>query len=159
MAFHATGNLYVADTDNNCIRRVTLAGVVTTFAGTVTPGFGNGDGATAMFNGPVGVAVDAAGDVYVGDLFNNRIRKVTTSGVGEVAVMWTAPSSTGSSAITGYTASASAAGKTTQTCATTGATSCTIKGLTTGIAYDVTVTATSAAGTGASSTASAATPN
>jgi hypothetical protein len=60
---------------------------------------------------------------------------------------------------TGYTASASAAGKTTQTCATTGATSCTIKGLTTGIAYDVSVTATSAAGTGASSTASAATPN
>jgi sugar lactone lactonase YvrE len=76
-----TGNLYLADTDNNKIRKITPGGVVTTFAGTGTAGWVDGAGATAQFNGPRGVAVDGAGNVYVADDLNYILRKITPAGV------------------------------------------------------------------------------
>jgi hypothetical protein len=72
------GNLYVADTDNDTIRKVVLAtGAVTTLAGTAgSIGYADGIGAAARFNGPTGLATDGAGNLYVADTGNNTIRKV-----------------------------------------------------------------------------------
>ncbi|MCX6885339.1 MAG: cadherin-like beta sandwich domain-containing protein, partial [Verrucomicrobia bacterium] len=80
VAVDGSGNVYVADSGNNRIRKVTAAGVVTTLAGSDS-GFVDGSGAAAQFNYPIGVAVDGSGNVYVGDSGNNRIRKVTAAGV------------------------------------------------------------------------------
>ncbi|RKR81618.1 NHL repeat-containing protein [Mucilaginibacter gracilis] len=77
----AQGNMYVADSFNSVIRKITSAGVVTTFAGTGTSGYLDGPAATAQFYSPRGVAVDAQGNVYVADLGNNMIRKITAAGV------------------------------------------------------------------------------
>lgn len=77
----SSGNVYVADTFNNLIRKITPAGVVTAFAGSGTVGSANGTGAAASFYGPNGVAVDSSGNVYVSDSSNNMIRKITSSGV------------------------------------------------------------------------------
>ena len=82
MAFDASDNLYVADWGNQTIRRITPAGVVTTLAG--RPGFAgsaDGAGAAARFNLPTGVAVDAAGNVFVSDQGNHTIRRITPAGV------------------------------------------------------------------------------
>lgn len=81
IAVDASGNVYVADYENHCIRKITSGGVVSTLAGSGTPGFADGAAASAQFYYPVGVAVDASGNVYVADLNNNRIRKVTSGGV------------------------------------------------------------------------------
>jgi hypothetical protein len=77
-AVDTNGNVYVADTVNNTIRKVTPAGMVTTLAG-LAGSFGSADGtnSAARFNDPVGVAVDSAGNLYVGDTGNNTIRQVT----------------------------------------------------------------------------------
>lgn len=75
------GNLYISDTGNNTIRKVTLAGVVTTVAGNPTAGYADGTGTAAAFNNPRGIAADSAGNLYVGDYNNYRIRKITPSGV------------------------------------------------------------------------------
>ncbi len=80
VAVDATGNVYVADFNNNLIRKITAAGVLTTLAGS-TAGKANGTGTAASFNGPRGVAVDVAGNVYVADANNNLIRKITPAGV------------------------------------------------------------------------------
>jgi sugar lactone lactonase YvrE len=81
IALDAEGTVYVADQFNNCIRKITPAGVVTTLAGSVTAGIADGTGAAAQFQRPVGVVVDEAGNVFVADLFNHRIRKITSDGV------------------------------------------------------------------------------
>ncbi len=83
VAVDAAGNVYVADSDNCRVRRVDASGNVTTLAGNGTPGYVDGTGGptgTAEFTYPVGVAVDAAGSVYVADRQEARIRKVDTSG-------------------------------------------------------------------------------
>lgn len=74
------GNIFVADRDNHCIRKITVDGMVSTFAGSGAAGFADGDKDAAMFNQPLDVAVDAAGNVYVADNLNHRIRKITPDG-------------------------------------------------------------------------------
>ena len=81
IAVDASGNLYVADEDNNCIRKITPLGVVTTFAGSTTGGYANGTGSAARFNQPYGIAIDKSGNLYVSDTYNSCIRKVTSTGV------------------------------------------------------------------------------
>jgi sugar lactone lactonase YvrE len=82
VAVDSQNNIYVADTQNSVIRQITPLGAVTVLAG--TPGlFGSADGpgATALFSGPQGIAVDADGNVYVADTGNSTIRKITPGGV------------------------------------------------------------------------------
>ena len=82
MAVDGTGNVYVADSYNRTIRKVTPGGVVTTLAGMAGSwGSADGTGSAARFNYPSGVAVDSAGNVYVADTGNHTIRKVTPAGV------------------------------------------------------------------------------
>jgi len=81
VAVDTAGNVYVGDRDNHRIRKITPQGVVTTLAGAGTPGYADGPGGAAQFKGPLGVAVDAAGNVYVADFENHRIRKVTPQGL------------------------------------------------------------------------------
>ncbi|MGH9022667.1 MAG: hypothetical protein ACRDV9_06155, partial [Acidimicrobiia bacterium] len=79
----AAGNIYVADTENHKIRKIAASGVITTLAGTGTAGF-SGDGGPAIsarLNNPHGVAVDGAGNVYVADAPNHRIRRIDTAGL------------------------------------------------------------------------------
>jgi|GEM_PF-2433253 len=79
MVTDAAGNIYLVDMDNNCIRKVTPAGVVTTITthGNASIGYLNGPVSTALFNLPLGIAIDASGNLYVNDVFNNLIRKIT----------------------------------------------------------------------------------
>ena len=81
VAVDASGNIYVADNQNHKIRKITQQGEVTTLAGSGVAGFADGIGATAQFDSPRGIAVDTDGNVYVADAYNNRIRKITPSGV------------------------------------------------------------------------------
>lgn len=75
------GNLYVAESVNHTIRKLTLAGVVTTLAGSArTGGSADGIGASARFFGPSGITADALGNLYVADTYNNAIRKITPDG-------------------------------------------------------------------------------
>ncbi|MFB9863513.1 IPT/TIG domain-containing protein [Rufibacter immobilis] len=79
-AIDAQGNIYIAERDNHKIRKITPGGVVSTVAGTGTAGFADGPAATAKFNQPLDVAVDQAGNLYVADNLNHRIRKITPDG-------------------------------------------------------------------------------
>lgn len=81
LAIDASDNIYVGDAKNNRIRKITPTGIVSTLAGSGGAGFADGAGAMAMFYYPSAVGVDAAGNVYVGDGNNHRIRKITPSGV------------------------------------------------------------------------------
>jgi sugar lactone lactonase YvrE len=83
IAFDAAGNAYIADSGNQRIRKVDPSGVITTFAGTGVPGFSGdtGQATAAQFSTPTAVAVDAAGNVYIADSLNHRVRKVDPSGV------------------------------------------------------------------------------
>lgn len=80
LARDAQGNLYVADTGNHAIRKVTPEGAVTTVAGTGEAGFRDGPAVQAQFNGPIGVTVDGGGRVYVADTYNDRIRMIDRDG-------------------------------------------------------------------------------
>ncbi|MFO1500688.1 MAG: chitobiase/beta-hexosaminidase C-terminal domain-containing protein [Verrucomicrobiota bacterium] len=75
---YARGGLVVADSGNHRLRFVTLNGAVSTLAGS-TPGFADAVGTAAQFNAPAGLAADSAGNVYVADLLNNRVRKLDTA--------------------------------------------------------------------------------
>jgi sugar lactone lactonase YvrE len=83
VAADTAGNLFIADTYNHCVRKVTTGGVITTVAGNGTEGFGGegGPATSAQLNAPSGVAVDTAGNLFIADRNNNRIRKVTPGGV------------------------------------------------------------------------------
>jgi len=83
VALDASGNLYIADAGNNCIRKVNAAGIISTIAGTGTPGSsGDGGPATAAeLNNPISIAVDGPGNIYVGDMNNFKIRKINSLGL------------------------------------------------------------------------------
>ncbi|WP_371868791.1 gluconolaconase [Pseudoduganella ginsengisoli] len=80
LAIDQQGNLYVADTGNHAIRKITPDGAVTTLAGSGVAGTADGIGKAAQFNGPVGLAVDGDGAVYVADTYNDMIRKIAPDG-------------------------------------------------------------------------------
>ncbi len=171
VAVDGVGNVYFADSGYSVVRKVNILGQVSIVAGiSGSTGF-SGDGAAATgarLTGPNGVAVDSAGNLYIGDFGNNRVRKVNTAvppgaptgataaeGDAQATVNWTAPASPGTAPITSYTATA--VEDASKSCTATGAppaTSCTVAGLTNGAAYTFTVTATSAAGTSGPSAAS-----
>jgi sugar lactone lactonase YvrE len=83
MAVDASGNLFIADTDNSRIRKVSTSGIITTVAGNGNYWY-SGDGGSAIYaelNQPSGVAVDDSGNLFIADQRNNVIRKVSTSGI------------------------------------------------------------------------------
>jgi sugar lactone lactonase YvrE len=85
IAFDSAGNLYFSDGESrtNCVRKISTTGIITNFAGNGMGGFaGDGGPATlAHFFDPTGIAIDRAGNVYIGDQGNNRVRKVDTAGI------------------------------------------------------------------------------
>jgi uncharacterized protein (TIGR03437 family) len=83
LATDAAGNIYMADQNNNVVRKVDPQGIITTFAGTGTAGFSgdNGPAAQAELNGPLGVCVAPSGAIYVNDEGNGRVREISTAGI------------------------------------------------------------------------------
>ena len=86
IALDSAGNLYIADTNNYRVRKISN-GVITTVAGDGIPGFSgdNGPATSAQLSSPGGVAVDSAGNLYIADSFNNRIRKVSNGAIVTIA--------------------------------------------------------------------------
>ena len=81
IAVDSSGNVYVTDGTTLSIRKITPAGVVTTFAGSGTSGVADGTGTAASFNLPMSIAVDSSGNLYVPDMINSLMRKITPAGV------------------------------------------------------------------------------
>lgn len=83
LAVDAAGNLYIADTGNHRVRRISPQGVITTYAGTGTAGFSGdaGPAAQAQLNMPESLAIDAAGNLYIADTGNHRVRQVSPQGI------------------------------------------------------------------------------
>jgi sugar lactone lactonase YvrE len=83
VAVDSTGSFFIADYSNNRIRKVTSEGIISTVAGNGTKGYSGDDGpaTSAQLNGPMGVAVDSAGNLFIADYGNSRIRKVTSEGI------------------------------------------------------------------------------
>ena len=91
-AFDGAGNLYVADTYNYTVRKITPAGVVTTLASTPgVHGSADGTGGAAQFWQPFGIVVDSAGNLYVADQASSTIRKITPAGVVTTIACLTQP--------------------------------------------------------------------
>lgn len=87
LAIDSAGTLYVADTYNDTIRKVTSAGVVTTIAGTAgSAGYADAQGAAARFDLPVGISIDSAGNLYVSDTYNHIIREIDATGAVKTVV-------------------------------------------------------------------------
>lgn len=83
-----SGNIYIADRDNHRIRKISTSGIITTIAGSGATGLGlgsfsgdSGQATVAKLNSPTGVSLDTSGNIYIADKSNNRIRKISTSGV------------------------------------------------------------------------------
>jgi sugar lactone lactonase YvrE len=104
VAVDVAGNLFIADSGNNRIRKVSASGIITTVAGSGAGGFSlpgsgfAGDGGpaiSALLSQPTGIVADTAGNLFIADSYNNRIRKVSTGGIITTVA--------GSGAITGYT--------------------------------------------------------
>jgi sugar lactone lactonase YvrE len=103
VAVDGSGNIYVADTYNSSIRKITPAGAVTTLAGSASQlGSADGTGSAARFHYPYGVAVDGSGNVYVADSGNSTIRKITPAGA--VTTLAGSAGQTGSTDATGSAA-------------------------------------------------------
>ena len=81
IALDVAGNIYIADYGNDLIRKITPAGIVSTYAGSGMQGSLNGSATIASFNQPAGIALDVSGNLYVADAGNNAIRKITPAGV------------------------------------------------------------------------------
>ena len=79
LAVDSNGNVFVLDTGNHCVRKITPSGDVSTFAGSV-PGNEDGQGVNAKFNTPLGMAIDNFDNLYIADTGNNKIRKIDPSG-------------------------------------------------------------------------------
>jgi sugar lactone lactonase YvrE len=98
IAIDTAGNFYVVDFGNSCIRKITPGGQVSTFAGSEAGfarglGFEDGKGSEALFNGPTGIAIDRADNLYVTDYWNHSIRKITPEGevstfAGRATPLW-----------------------------------------------------------------------
>jgi len=170
VAVSSLGHIYISEFGGQRIRRVdAVTGLISTVAGTGVTGY-NGDAIpapTAQLNLPLGLAMDGAGDVYIGDASNNRIRKITyqppgaptgvtatpgAPGSGMVTVSWTAPASAGSSSVTRYTVTGAPGGTCT---ATPPAASCTVSGLPNAASHAFTVRASNDTSTGPASSPAA----
>jgi len=100
IAVDGRGNIYVADTKNNLIRKIDVTGVVTTFAGSGAPGKKDGLTNAATFNYPTGLTLDASGNLFVADYKNHAIRKITPEGqVTTIAGNGTAGNNNGDGAV------------------------------------------------------------
>ena len=81
IAVDSTGNVFVSDTSNQAIRKITPSGVVSTIAGNGKRGLSIGQGSGVTFTRPIGLTIDNNGTIYVADSGNNLIRKITSSGM------------------------------------------------------------------------------
>jgi uncharacterized protein (TIGR03437 family) len=95
------GSVYISDTENERLRKVTPDGIINTIAGTGTAGFSDGPALQAEFASPSGIALDASGSIYVADKSNFRIRKVLPSGIVVTVAGSGTPGYSGNAAATG----------------------------------------------------------
>lgn len=91
LATDAAGNIYVADTHNHLIRKITTAGIVSTLAGSGTAGSADGVGTAASFSSPTGITIDASGNLFVTERDAPRVRKITSSGTVSTVTGGTIP--------------------------------------------------------------------
>ncbi len=145
-AVDGSGNVYVADADNQVIRKITSSRVTTTVAGSGALGSADGVGTIATFNTPKALTLDSAGALYVGDN-SNILRKVVLASTGQLAVGWSYGYDGDGSVLQNYSVTATSGGQPTRTCSVSnGVTSCLLTGLTSGSTYTITVTGTGASG-------------
>ncbi|OFV92099.1 MAG: hypothetical protein A3H95_05125 [Acidobacteria bacterium RIFCSPLOWO2_02_FULL_64_15] len=97
IAVDSSGTVYVSDTNNHVIKKITPVGVVTTFAGSGSAGATDATGIAAQFNFPYGLTVDGAGNVYVADYGNHAVRKITPAGVVTTYAGLAGPANSGDS--------------------------------------------------------------